>query len=60
MVSGTRENNKREKNPGRKLGDYKVTNSREDVVSDTKCSQKVRDNEELTPSSLFLTGEGCH
>lgn len=53
MVSGTREKNKREKNPGRKLGDYKVTNSREDVVSDTKYSQKVKDNEELNSFQLI-------
>lgn len=36
--------------PGHKL--------REVVVSDTKNNQKVRDNEGLTPSSLFLTREG--
>lgn len=53
-MSRTRENNKREKNSGRKPEDYKVTNSREDVVSDTKYNQKVLRDNELTPSSLLF------
>lgn len=52
---GTRKDNKRGNSEG-KL-DYKVIDSREGVI-DTKYGQKIRDNENLTSSCLFLTGGG--
>lgn len=54
IMGGAREDNRRANNSGRKLGDYKVTDSREGVISDTKYSQKVRDNEDLPPFGFFF------
>lgn len=54
-MGGPRQDNKRE-NSEVKL-DYKVTDSREGAI-DIKYGQKVKDNEDLTPSYLFLTVGG--